>query len=129
MNVTEQTKSLAQKIYDYFLEHPERHNQNFFVATDESGNDNLTEENLCNSTMCIAGSAVFLTEGFEGIEECRRIGGTNFEDRGAELLGLDFSEAMNLFYCMDNDAARDAVMAIAAGDEEKFWNIMQDADE
>lgn len=120
MQVTEATKAMAQKIVDYFLIYPERHEQADFVGKSAV----LNEKTVCNTTMCIAGSAVFLGDGIKGLNDCI-LGVREFDERGAELLGLNDCEATALFYTMENDMAIDAVHAIAQGDEKKFWNALR----
>lgn len=124
MIVNDSTKAIAQKVDDYFLVHPERHDQNNWAALedDEYRAVEIDDENVCNTTMCVAGSAVFVSR---PIHEFRAFaGGSNsWEDEGAVLLGLDGDEAEWLFYDTSNEIAIDAVRAIANGDEDKFKAI------
>lgn len=129
MHVTEETKALAQKIQDYFILYPERHRQDEWVAVEGATSCLVTDENICNTTMCVAGTAVFLNGGMQAMNDCQAFYGSSFSETAQELLGLTYEEADRLFYCMDNQAAKDAVAAIAAGDEKKFDAILTAAEE
>lgn len=63
MKVTEQTKGIARAVLDYIAVYPERHDQSNWLA--ENGHelyaDAVTPENICNTTMCAAGTAVFVS--------------------------------------------------------------------
>lgn len=143
MRVTDETKANAQAVLDYILAHPEKHSQrhvvglmdsswNFFLlpSSGESVEDIvLTEENFCGTTMCIAGTVIFLNQ---GIDALNRLGKpviiddeshTDWEIVGAEYLGLDLDEADSIFFEMSNSRAIDLLIAIANGDEEKFHRL------
>lgn len=122
MRVTDESKALAQGILDYIISHPSRHNQADFIDMpgkySELLQTGITEENICDTTMCIAGTAVYLTEGVEGVNRCKT--DNSWESTAAPLLGLSWEEGQHLFFTMDNSIAVDMVVAIASGDEEKF---------
>lgn len=119
MIVTEETKKAAQDVLDYIVENPGRHDQRYFVA---DGSSFQFDDNVCGTTMCIAGTAVFVTEGVNVLRECT-FGALDFEIEGARILGLDWDEANMLFYTMDNNVAVDMTNAIAQGDAEKFHSL------
>lgn len=127
MRVTEQTKALAQEILDYWVAYPERHDQKHWVNVDgdESSGARVTEKTLCRTTMCVAGTAALLGLGVKDFASFRA-SGRKYSEMGRELLGLTRDEADTLFYCMDNEAAKNGVTAIAAGDEVKFWEVLAD---
>lgn len=127
MIITKETKAVAQGVLNYFEKHPERHDQNswFTIAVGDRRREDtnlLSEDNLCNTTMCIAGTAVFLTS---GIEEFRTFQDDDNEwfDAGSTLLGLSYDEADWLFYSASDETAKQAVEAIAGGSQEEFDRI------
>lgn len=138
MNNSARNRRKAREIHTFLINNPERHNQaEFFVlkekpedwysATDWPTNTtavrNLTEDNLCNTTMCIAGSAVYLGHSAEEIRSVLRYGQSiDWVSEGAKVLGLDTREAKVLFYA-DNANALALLEAVAEGDEEKFNSI------
>jgi len=135
MQVTDETKSLAQEIVDYFHTYPERHEQDTWVFLHDGKDDEvylpveeyLTEANVCNTTMCIAGSAVFLTRPLSEFKKFYSTPGEDYdwEIVGGRLLGLESNEAFWLFYDTNNATAIDAVTAIANGDVDKFTHLME----
>lgn len=133
MYVTERTKAHAREIYDYISLNPERHSQAHWVGIPRDDRvdyffhhyDKVDETNVCGSTMCIAGTSVYLKEGIEGLNDCYnetdkygRLGG--FPRRAGFYLGLDEIEADSIFFEMSEQIALDSLLAIAEGDEEKF---------
>jgi hypothetical protein len=119
MIVTEETKAAAQGVLDYIIANPEKHDQRHFVADSSSFQ---FDDNVCGTTMCIAGTAVFVIEGVSALRECT-FGSLDFEHEGARILGLDEAEATALFYTMDNEVAVDMTNAIAQGDADKFYAL------
>ena len=130
MKVTEDTKRVAQEIVDFFMENPGVHDQDiwFYASEYDSDVDSPEDVNICDTNMCIAGSAVYVTEGLKGLIDTayhRDCDAPGFFDKGQEILGLDSEEAFVLFEdTMSNSTARDAVRAIAAGDEAKFHEVV-----
>ncbi len=123
MQVTEATKAHAQAIVDYIIENPEKHDQRLWWMDNEKSPINGSDFNFCDTTMCIAGTSVFIEGGVEALIEQSQIG--DWEIAAAPNLGLTDREASYLFYCMDNDLAVDAVNAIAQGDVDKFYEILE----
>jgi len=129
MNVTPNTKALAQGILDYIETYPERHDQQFwFLDKSKASPRTLSnvvndgdEFNICKTTMCIAGTAVFLSR---PTDEFKRFGDKsyNWVSAGGELLGLDDDEAYWLFYG-NNQTAKKMLRAVANGDEAEFYRI------
>lgn len=117
---------MAQDIIDFFIENPEKHAQSSVCGdglTQLEKMDNIPDD-LCGTTLCIAGSAVYLNEGLEGLKKLVRAEYTGWDTKAAELLGLNPYESHLLFYTMDNQRAFDATNAIANGDAEKFQDIL-----
>lgn len=130
MRSTVKTREVAQKVVDYIAEHPQEHSQSLFWAPANEYTEITQVENICDTTMCVAGTAVYITDGLEGMFASlynRRHPTLSFAGRGASLLGLNKVEADSLFYCMDDAAAVDAVRALAQGDQEKFWEAIENA--
>lgn len=122
MHSTPETREVAQKVLDYFLTDPRRHDQSEFFNGDYM---NPTDEEVCGTTLCVAGAAVYLTGGYKGMLEHTR-GDKDWEETGASVLGLTTTEANGLFMeVMDNSVARDMVAAVAQGDETKFNHLYQ----
>lgn len=118
MNVTPETQAHAQAILDYHLMNPGLHDQTTWFETPDN-KAIITEENVCGTTMCIAGTSILLKEGMRGLNAQGR-----YLQRGQYNLGLTYEEADNLFYTTTNEQAMDAVRAIAAGDPVKFQAIL-----
>lgn len=132
MQVTEDTKFLATEIQDYLTRYPDRHDQNSWVSVPYSDDtENVANEikalasskPLCNSTMCVAGTAVFLTTPAKEFKKLVLNDEEDFyETRGAELLGLDDNEAANIFFS-GNGKALALLDCIAKGDEVRFARL------
>ena len=119
MKVTPETQAHAQEILDYHMMNPGLHDQDsWFETPDNKGR--VTEENVCGTTMCIAGTSVFLKEGIEGLNNAHG----RYVEKGQSNLGLAYEEANDLFYDTTNEQSMDAVRAIAAGDPVKFQAIL-----
>ncbi len=137
MYVTNDTKFEAQRILDYLEMNPHIHDQNgFWSVHDETGANlddaNVTDArldpdpNICNTTMCIAGTQRWLARGIAGLaewDEDLNIEPSHPTRRAADALGLSTQERSALFYCWDNAYALDMLRAIAAGDENKFKEV------
>jgi len=123
MDVTNHTKAVAQSILRYIEMYPERHDQRAWVSNPD-GTDNhekFDSDNVCNTTMCIAGTAVFLTR---PVDEFKRFDG-DWESVGGGLLGLTYDEAEQLFYA-DNETSLKMLRAVAEGNEEEFYRIISE---
>lgn len=110
-------RNLARQILNFIEDHPGLHNQQWFVngdletqfyswANDEDANipKHTTDLDVCGTTMCIAGSAVFIGSGVEAFSD-HIIGKSAWESSGARLLGLDYNESRALFFEFNNDRA------------------------
>lgn len=123
METTEQTRALAQDILDYIGKYPERHEQSSWLEINDSSDPRaVTEGNLCNTTMCIAGTAVFLSR---ALEDFRDFEG-DWQDEGARLLGLECEESDALFYYAGNKESVDMVRALADGDQDALDKLIED---
>lgn len=124
MKSTPETRATARATLDYIAANPEKHKQaDFYMVHGDDGmpqfgDRNLTEQTWCNTTMCVAGTAVFVDGGLEALRNCE-----DFDTEGADLLGLDFYEGSKLFYVMDESAAVAMMEAVAEGDEARFDEI------
>lgn len=125
MIVTEETKAHAQDIFDYLIMNPEKHDQsdwyNFYNEEDVL----VTEENFCGTTMCVAGTSVWLKSGVSGLNNKYDY---EFLNEGAKNLGLAYNEACTLFYGTNNEESLSLLAAVAAGDEDKFYDIAREVD-
>jgi hypothetical protein len=97
---------LFQKIYDQITLHPEQHDQAGFEYRDEYRDE-------CGTIRCIAGWAVAIHYGVNSIYGVEYGPGRDTEwgylsdtaAEAADLLGLDDTQATDLFYDMDNESA------------------------
>ncbi|MFD4474633.1 hypothetical protein ACFWPU_00750 [Streptomyces sp. NPDC058471] len=62
-------------------------------------------EGSCGTTRCVAGWAIFLATGKSVHTACRDADFVTASELGAHLLGLNYLEANDLFYEMDEDQA------------------------
>jgi hypothetical protein len=125
MKSTPETQERAMAVYDFISANPDAHNQkNYF--------DN--PEGHCGTTMCIAGTALFLEYGHKSLGDFDVYRNSNhpdssIDDIAGELLGLNMHEAMSLFFDMDNDSAMRRLKFIVAGDEFAFAESMERVNE
>jgi len=110
---------LAKRILGYIQAFPDRHDQDSYVGNED---EVLDTGNICNTTMCVAGTAVYLDGGTPALRRLIRHDedGDLFFDSGRKLLGLTHEEARDLFHCYNNKAALKMLKAVAKGDEEQF---------
>lgn len=125
MRSTLETRETAQAALDYIEAHPEQHEQNNWWTVAGADRFPADSYNICDTTMCVAGTAVWVKEGMDGMRRCALGIGTGFEKSGREYLGLSVREADALFYRAGNEEAVSMLRAIANGDEDKFWEIFK----
>ena len=89
---------LAKAVLDKIVSEPESHDQGNWAYKTECG----TVCCIAGWTMLLSGEYEFNDSGYITDHEGYRVG--HFM-AGAELLGLDFEQANNLFYNMDNHGA------------------------
>ena len=129
---TQEQKNHAKDILNLLQSGRVTHDQESWVAHSLDGVSlgtlPITEENLCETTLCIAGASVFLNEGIAGLSESRRVlfeeDSTIFEEKGRENLGLTRSQADVLFYHANEAEALSAMLAISEGDENALKRII-----
>jgi hypothetical protein len=131
MKVTDQTRALAQDILDYW-DRFNNHDQRSWVADTDpvirSVKIDDKKYKVCDSTLCAAGTAVFLSSTKTMFKNYAREHSSNdnfWEDKGAELLGLEYEEAYKLFYSSE-DTAKRFMKAIADGDSEEYKRIVRE---
>lgn len=134
MRNTPETRAEAQRVLDFIMENPEQHDQTAWWSALSRGSRRVADarDNICDTTLCIAGTAVYLQEGVEGLRERYDAffrSGPTLPERAADILGLSLDERNNLFLCMDNELARDMLIAVANGDQEKFDALAEAADD
>ena len=119
----------AQDILDYIDTHPQEHNQFSWAEAGSAESSRLSEDEFCGTTMCIAGTSVFLNEGNKGLFmrdrwltslELR----SGIDRKAAKNLGLDTYQAWSLFYQWNESVALDLLRCVAAGDEKKFQDVV-----
>ncbi|HEY5446664.1 MAG TPA: hypothetical protein VIJ87_19810 [Pyrinomonadaceae bacterium] len=122
MDVTENTKRVAQQALDYLRMYPERHDQNNFVSWEDASVEDLRhftgQVNLCDTTMCVAGTVQWQQEG--------QIVLSAVDYAAGDYLGLDRYEWSSLFYDTNNEQAIDMLTAIANGDADKFHDLRRE---
>jgi hypothetical protein len=121
MNPTLETMQHAQEIIDYLAENPEQHSQSAYWNGYSLGIKNT----VCGTTMCVAGTSVFLKEGVDGlVNSCDSEDyDDSFSKKAERYLGLNSSEAYDLFYTFHREKALEMLRAVANGDEVKFEAI------
>lgn len=135
MNNTARNRRRASQILSYLTAHPERHEQkNWFTyegdtvhsydqIEDFAGDDSPEDGDLCNTTMCVAGTAVFLDKTLDEFKDFA--GNASYHDwfeEGSNVLGLDKEEAEYLFMS-DTELAPRLLAHIAAGDLVAFHEL------
>lgn len=104
----------AKDVYDYLIKHPERHRQSDWVMTGGVVGTIAGDISLCNTTMCAAGTSVFLKQGPAALIEAYQ------EDGVGELaqsnLGLTTLEAEDLFFNMNEEDVLERLREIAYPD-------------
>lgn len=121
MNSTRATRAHAQDILDYISEHPDEHDQNNWVTGTIP--EDATPETGCGTTMCVAGTSIFLKHGPAMLNDPIDLYSTL---AGVEL-GLNAVEKEALFYSMSNAQAVEALEAIAAGDHAGLDTLVRNA--
>lgn len=127
MNTTLETQALARSVYDYLIENPEKHDQGSFVGMRDEDNivndydGSVDEGNFCNTTLCAAGTTVWLNGGLSAVNRC--LSENNFENVAGSLLGLDDAEQWDLFFDAAEETALKLLLAVAEGDEAKFAEL------
>lgn len=108
--------TLAQEIIDYWDAHPGFHEQESWVG----GKVPYAEDDVCGTTMCAAGTAVFLAHGPSAVKQTLSgISDMSFAEQARDLLGLNYAESDALFYS-NNEQARNMMQALAIGDRDRF---------
>lgn len=127
MESTKETRALAYDILAYW-ERFNNHDQDDWVGRDfnpdtsiSQVNVNGVEMNVCNTTLCAAGTAVFLGTPLDSFKlMARRRNDAEWQTRGGELLGLDYDESHFLFYMASEKNAKRLMRAIASGKQSKW---------
>jgi hypothetical protein len=136
LKVTEETKQRAKNVLRFIKKYPWMHNQNNWYKSKGSGNmymnrvsdqpDSVvispTQKDVCNTTLCVAGTAVLLNDGKEGLKVFDDYPQQGV-DRAADLLGLSSYEANIIFYTMNKTKVIEMLEAVAEGNEEKFNSV------
>lgn len=116
----------AQEVLDYLEAHPERHDQSLWTtqSLSEVGAKPARDLKVCDTTMCVAGTVVFL----EALANDTSIADVldvdpngyfneerSYARKGAELLGLNDEDAWQLFYNKTDEQAVEDLRRLAAG--------------
>ena len=131
---TQEHADHANDILNFLKSERVIHNQYSWVGVERLriGRDNhVTEDNLCNTTMCVAGASVFLKEGLEGINKALYSVTDDiftFENKGTQNLGLTESQALVLFYETTEEEALAALEAISMRDKTSLNEILFSTD-
>ncbi len=134
MKSTDYNKAVAKGILAYWEAFPEKHNQGWWVNTDEVDKVEISPtalpdgsvKDVCNTSMCAAGTAVFLTSSAPKFKEFSKKYGYKDDfwvNKASNLLGLDSVEAYKLFYS-ENNTAKKLMQAVADGDKASFDKIV-----
>lgn len=119
---TFEQQALAQQVLDYIEAHPEEHDQMTWG-----------KQTACGTSMCIAGTAAFLAgvakfvqydnKDVPEVEAIIKLDANLIDSKesdpfvkvGADLLGLDIADADRLFFCWDEEKAKEALRYVANG--------------
>lgn len=102
--------ALAQEVLAFIEEHPESHRQASWSTAVR------TREPLCDTTMCVGGTTIFLAQGPEALFDSM-YGESEFPDvLAGQLLGLTTEESDKLFYTMSEVRALDGLRLLANDD-------------
>lgn len=129
MQVTARSKRRAQEILDYIERHPDNHNQSSWFDQHDDTDVQIKNGNICDTTMCIAGTAVLVHYGPKALVDPWSELGMDYPSAGRKVLGLDSHEASQLFYTMNNEKAKDMLAALAKGDVKEFASIYENFEE
>lgn len=137
MIVNEETKANAQAVLDYIHAHPEKHSQSNWVGNKQGGgyfwryfDSEITETNVvCGTTMCAAGTAIYLFEGVAGLNAVGNppVGALykSWSQAAGHYFGFENSEESDkLFFRMNEEQVVDMLSALANGDLDKFEAIV-----
>jgi len=99
--------NMRKAVLAYLKTNPERHNQSSWVYSNDiySFNDiDVLEmrEGMCNTTMCVAGTAVFLDALESNTPRIHILGDNGWTKKAASILGLDYDTAYHMFMNMNN---------------------------
>lgn len=123
-------QEVAQRVHDYFVKFPEKHDQEtwFMVVDGENFEEDPdlavvdVENNVCNTSMCVAGTVMWNEYGRHGLRQF--VSGSDNERmatrHAGDLLGLNAHQAHWLFYYSENDEAKRVVKRIAKGKKNPF---------
>lgn len=109
MESTEATRARAQAVLDYIVMHPEQHSQETWCTDFENPTS-------CGTTMCIAGTTLFLEDPRMLVSRHHR-GNATYSEAASDLLGLNEEEGDAIFYDMNNQRALDKLIKVANGKE------------
>lgn len=123
---TPETQAHAKEVYNFLTQNPHIHNQDAWVESNSSVNPKQwvisTEKNHCNTTMCIAGTSVYLREGVEGLAKFNTESDEKIKD-AQKYLGLSDTQRSRLFYTLNNEMSLELLKALADGDVDGFNEI------
>lgn len=105
---------LAKQVLDFVSQHPEKHNQLWWMGREDSYDHN-DDVNVCGTTGCIAGWTVIFATGKATLREaCRDLGHGTFDTdaAAAEALGIDRGVADDIFYTNDRERAIEKFAAL-----------------
>jgi hypothetical protein len=118
MESTEETRRLAQDVFDYIQENPEKHDQEHYFYQPEKSTG------FCGTTMCVAGTAMAIRYNFDyraihkameaKLADTGRV--TSYCRMAGELLGLDVTEQDALFYEMNEELALQKLKKVIVGE-------------
>jgi hypothetical protein len=123
MKITPETQELAAEVFNFIQANPERHDQNIYFSKDNP-NDDTAE---CGTSMCIAGTTLFLEYGIDNYVEALNFSGHGFiSETAAPLLGLESkAESDALFHDYNNESALQTLKYIVTGDEFGYANAVK----
>lgn len=126
-----EARANACRVLDYFEKFPDMHKQSSWFAVDGTFTANYYAEsvevdpdaNVCNTSMCAAGTVMWLNEGAKGLTYFDGAGVDDVEagiKRARKYLGLNEAQANALFVETTDAEAKAILTRIADGKKDIF---------
>ncbi len=127
MTDVKRNKKMAKTVLNHIKAFPEYHDQGEWFRLDnglgpstaENVDKVVVDDNVCNTSMCVAGTVMYYNYGPFGLSLFDKAEEVAAEE-AARLLGIDDAEAQYLFYEVDNDDAVTVLKNIARKEKNIF---------
>jgi hypothetical protein len=138
VNITPETTEQARRVYTYIALNPKIFEMNSWFSVEGYEPNEHAEAavidlsaNVCNTTMCLAGTQVFLSGGKEALkrlaeEDIDMVADATEMNRAAAAFGLSPDEGYDLFVNTNNEQAFEIISGLARGSAEEFYEVFPD---